>query len=86
MTALYWVRSDKSKTWIPRECGVCEYGFRDLLTGTIWSLGRPVADGHPDERIDAMFRAAYRQPAPVLEEIVPRRRRGIMALFRGDRA
>ena len=65
MTALYWVRSDKSKAWIPRECGVCEYGFRDLLTGTIWSHGQPVKDGHPDERIDAMFRAAYRQPAPV---------------------
>lgn len=83
MTALYWVRSDKSKTWIPRECVLTEHGYRDLLTNTLWSLGVPVKDGHPDERIDAMFRAAYRQPAPVIEEMVPRRRRGIMAFFRG---
>ena len=85
MTALYWVRSDKSKMWIPRECVLTEHGYRDLLTNTLWKHGHPATKGHPDERIDAMFRAAYRQPAPVIEEIVPRRRRGIMALFRrGD--
>lgn len=61
--ALYWVRSDKSMAWIPSECVLTEHGYRDLLTSTLWKHGHPATSGHPDERIDAMFRAAYRQPA-----------------------
>lgn len=82
MTALYWVRSDKSVAWIPRECVFTEHGYRDLLTNTLWKYGQAVSDRHPDERIDAMFRAAYRQPAPVLEEIAERRRSAVRGLFK----
>ena len=85
MTALHWVRNDKSPAWILRPVAPCAGGYLDLLTRSTWTHAQPIAEGHPDAAVDAQFAEAYRsrdvaRRGPVLEDVV--QRRGIMAFFR----
>lgn len=89
MTALHWVRNDKSPACIPRPVAKVEGGYLDLLTRTTWTHAQPIAEGHPDAEIDAQLAQAYapRHRGPVIEEIAhaPRKRNGILAFFTGGK-
>lgn len=89
MTALHWVRNDKSPAWILRPVAPCAGGFLDLRTRYAWTYAQPIAEGPPDAAVDAQLAEAYRAREvlrrPVLEEIAhaPRKRNGILAFFTG---
>lgn len=92
MTALHWVRNDKSPAWILRPVAPCAGGFIDLRTRYTWTHAQPIAEGHPDADVDAQLAEAYRaremaRRGPVIEEIAhaPRKRNGILAFFTGGK-